>query len=106
MSGRCAGPPINHQSIEQIVAISGHRVSHRKSAKLKAQIGFSISHMGFTNFFGFFSGASGALQLDPAKPSAAKLQVSVSVQTVLRAHLKTLCGDWAFESMYGFVLYR
>jgi polyisoprenoid-binding protein YceI len=47
------------------------------------QIGFSVSHMGFTNFLGLFSGASGTLQLDPAKSSAAKLQVSVSVQTVL-----------------------
>ena len=26
------------------------------------QVGFSISHFGFTNFSGFFSGASGTLQ--------------------------------------------
>ena len=47
------------------------------------QIGFSLSHFGFTDYAGFFSGASGTLVLDPANPSAAKLQVSVPVGTVL-----------------------
>ena len=47
------------------------------------QIGFSISHFGFTDFAGFFSGASGTLVLDPAKPSAAKLEVSIPTSSVL-----------------------
>ena len=47
------------------------------------QIGFSISHFGFTNFSGFFSGASGSLVLDPAKVKISKLDVSVPVQSVL-----------------------
>jgi polyisoprenoid-binding protein YceI len=47
------------------------------------QIGFSISHFGFTNFSGFFSGASGSLTLDPANVGASKLDVSVPVQSVL-----------------------
>lgn len=47
------------------------------------QVGFSISHFGFTNFSGFFSGASGTLQLDPAKLSATKLEVSIPVSSVL-----------------------
>jgi polyisoprenoid-binding protein YceI len=67
------------------------------------QIGFSISHMGFTNFFGFFSGASGALQLDPAKPSAAKLKVSVPVQTVLTTVLsldEELKGNKWFDAAH------
>ena len=47
------------------------------------QIGFSISHFGFTNFSGFFSGASGTLQLDPAKLGATKLDVSIPVTSIL-----------------------
>jgi len=47
------------------------------------QIGFSISHFGFTDFSGLFSEASGTLQYDPANVSASKLDVSVPVQSVL-----------------------
>jgi polyisoprenoid-binding protein YceI len=47
------------------------------------QIGFSISHFGFTDFSGFFSGASGTLTLDTAKVGISKLDVSVPVQSVL-----------------------
>ena len=47
------------------------------------QIGFTISHFGFTDFSGFFSGASGTLVLDPAKPASSKLDVSLPVKSVL-----------------------
>lgn len=47
------------------------------------QIGFSISHFGFSNFSGFFSGASGSLTLDPANVGISRLDVSVPVQSVL-----------------------
>jgi polyisoprenoid-binding protein YceI len=47
------------------------------------QISFSISHLGFSYFSGFFSGASGTLTLDPAKIGISKLDVSVPVQSVL-----------------------
>jgi polyisoprenoid-binding protein YceI len=47
------------------------------------QIGFSISHFGFTDFSGFFSGASGTLTLDTAKVGISKLDVSLPVQSVL-----------------------
>ena len=47
------------------------------------QVIFSISHLGFTNFSGFFSGASGTLQLDPSNLSASKLEVSIPVSSVL-----------------------
>src|SRR5476651_552426 len=46
------------------------------------QAGFSVSHFGFTNFYGIFSGASGSLVLDPAKPSSAKLEITIPVQSV------------------------
>jgi polyisoprenoid-binding protein YceI len=46
-------------------------------------VSFEVSHFGFTDFSGFFSGASGTLQLDPAKVSASKLEVTIPVQSVL-----------------------
>jgi polyisoprenoid-binding protein YceI len=47
------------------------------------QVIFSISHLGFTDFSGFFSGASGTLQLDPSNLSASKLAISILVSSVL-----------------------
>jgi polyisoprenoid-binding protein YceI len=65
------------------------------------QAGFSVSHFGFTNFSGVFSGASGSLVLDPAKPSAAKLQVAIpiqSVQTTVAKLDEELKGDQWFDA--------
>jgi polyisoprenoid-binding protein YceI len=47
------------------------------------QVTFSISHFGFTDFSGFFSGAAGTLQIDPATAAAARLEVSIPVGSVL-----------------------
>ena len=47
------------------------------------QVRFSISHFGITDFSGFFSGASGTLQLDPSATSASELDVSIPVSSVL-----------------------
>ena len=47
------------------------------------EISFSISHFGFSDYSGFFSGGSGTLELDPNKLSIAKLNVSVPVESVL-----------------------
>jgi polyisoprenoid-binding protein YceI len=46
------------------------------------QVGFSLSHFGFTNYAGLFSGATGSLQLDPTNLTAAKLDVTIPVQSV------------------------
>lgn len=47
------------------------------------QIIFSVSHFGFSNFSGFFSGVSGTLILNPANLDISKLEVSVPVDSVL-----------------------
>ena len=47
------------------------------------QVSFTISHFGFTDFFGFFSGATGALQLDPAEPANSKLQVTIPIESIV-----------------------
>lgn len=46
------------------------------------QVGFSISHFGFTDYSGLFSGATGTLQLDAANPGASKLAVAIPVQSI------------------------
>ncbi len=48
-----------------------------------SQVEFSVSHFGFTEYSGFFSGASGSLMLDPAEPARSKLEVSIPVDSVM-----------------------
>ncbi|HEY2051002.1 MAG TPA: YceI family protein [Caulobacteraceae bacterium] len=47
------------------------------------QVVFSVRHIGFTDFSGFFSGASGSLRLDPAQPAASKLEVTIPLSSAL-----------------------
>jgi len=59
---------------------------------------FSLNHMGFSTYYGEFSGATGSLEIDPAKLAATKLDVSVPVASVstsndkLNDELKS--ADW------------
>ena len=46
------------------------------------QIVFSLSHLGFTEYSGIFSGATGSLQSDPTKLEASKLNISIPVQSI------------------------
>lgn len=65
------------------------------------QADFSVSHFGFTNFSGVFSGASGSLVLDPAKPSAARLEVTIPIQSVQTTSAQLdgmLKGDQWFDA--------
>jgi len=47
-----------------------------------ARILFAVSHMGFSTWYGDFSGAAGSLTLDPKNPAAARLEVSIPVSSV------------------------
>lgn len=62
------------------------------------QVRFTLLHMGFTDFSGFFSQASGTLTLDPAHIDATKLDVTLpiaSVQTTVSKLDGELKGtDW------------
>jgi polyisoprenoid-binding protein YceI len=72
-----------------------------------AQVLFGIDHMGFSTFYGTFSGASGTLKLVPGNPAYSQLDVSVptaSVTTIndtLNEELRS--ADWldatAFPTM-------
>ncbi len=43
---------------------------------------FSVSHFGFSTWYGDFSDATGALVLDPARPSASHLDIKVPVASI------------------------
>ena len=65
------------------------------------QVGFQISHIGFSNFSGFFSGASGSLTVNPANASVSKLQISIpiaSVQTTVSKLDEELKGGQWFDA--------
>ncbi len=65
------------------------------------QVTFSLSHLGFSEFSGQFSGASGSLKIDPAKPEASQLRVTVptrSIQTTVTELTEKLKGEGWFEA--------
>jgi polyisoprenoid-binding protein YceI len=49
---------------------------------IHTRIQFSISHMGFTDWFGDFTGASGTLRLDPDRLAATVLSIEIPVASV------------------------
>lgn len=53
-----------------------------------ARVLFATSHMGFSTWYGDFSGATGSLGIDPKNPSAASLEVSIPVGSVSTTNTK------------------
>ncbi|MCJ2066246.1 YceI family protein [Methylobacterium sp. J-088] len=52
------------------------------------QVGWRVSHMGFSNYAGGFSEVSGTLELQPKNPAAAKLSVKIPVASVTTTSAK------------------
>ncbi|WP_409564168.1 YceI family protein [Methylobacterium sp. J-068] len=52
------------------------------------QVGWRVSHMGFSNYSGGFSDVSGTLDLQPKNPSASSLKISVPVASVATTSAK------------------
>lgn len=52
------------------------------------RVQFAVSHMGFTDWNGDFSGVDGTLQIDPAHVDAAKLDISIPVASVSTTNAK------------------
>ena len=46
------------------------------------QVNWQVNHFGFNDYFGLFGDVTGTLQIDPANPSAAKVDVKIG-----RAHV-------------------
>jgi polyisoprenoid-binding protein YceI len=52
------------------------------------RVEFSVLHMGFTHYWGDFTGVSGTLYLDPAHPSADQVSVTLPVASVSTTNTK------------------
>jgi polyisoprenoid-binding protein YceI len=52
------------------------------------QVGWRVSHMGFSNYAGGFSDVSGTLELQPKNPAAAKLSIKIPVTSVATTSAK------------------
>jgi len=53
-----------------------------------ARVLFATSHMGFSTWYGDFTGATGTLSLDPKNIAAAKLEVSIPTASVTTTNAK------------------
>ena len=104
MTALLAFSSLAQQAMAQQVSSKDPKAVKAGTYKVEAyhtQLGFSISHFGFSDFSGFFSEASGTLELDPNKLSIAKLDVSVPVQSVLTTVpplTEQLKGDQWFDA--------
>jgi polyisoprenoid-binding protein YceI len=48
-------------------------------------IGWRVDHMGFNDYFGIFGDSTGTLVLDPKKPNAAKVDITIPVSKLVTA---------------------
>jgi polyisoprenoid-binding protein YceI len=65
------------------------------------QVGWRVSHMGFSNYAGGFSDVSGSLTLQPKDPAASKLTIKIPVASVETTSAKLtgeLKGDQWLDS--------
>jgi polyisoprenoid-binding protein YceI len=52
------------------------------------RVQFSVSHMGFSDWYGDFAGATGTLSLDPKQLAATKLEINIPVASVTTTNAK------------------
>lgn len=70
-------------------------------------IGWEVSHFGFNDYYGIFGDVAGTLELDPANPDAAKVDVTIPVANVttaskgLTAHLLRAGKDGGKPDFFG-----
>lgn len=74
------------------------------------QVAFSVGHMGISPFAGTFSGAAGSLTIDPAKPEAATVNVTVSTASVQTTSTKLTgelnSADWLDTAKFPTATFR
>lgn len=68
-----AAAPVRAADLAKVQA--GHYVLDKSHAKVV----FSINHLGFSTYYGFFPDLSGTLALDPAAPAKSALSVTINV---------------------------
>jgi polyisoprenoid-binding protein YceI len=71
---------------------------------------FSVSHMGFTTWYGDFTGASGQLVIDPAHRNASRLDVTIPVASVATTNAKLdeelKSADWLDAGRFPTATFR
>jgi polyisoprenoid-binding protein YceI len=70
-------------------------------------IAFEVNHFGFNDYYGIFGDVAGTLEIDPANPDAAKVDVTIPVASVTTAskgltdHLLRAGKDGAAPDFFG-----
>jgi polyisoprenoid-binding protein YceI len=71
---------------------------------------FSVSHMGFSTWYGDFTGASGVAHLDPRRPTASQVQVSIPTASVTTTNAKLdgelKSADWFDAGKYPTISFK
>lgn len=65
------------------------------------RVQFTVNHMGFTDWYGDFTGAAGTLNIDPKAPAAAKVDITIPTGSVVTTNAKLdeeLRGDQWFDA--------
>lgn len=58
--------------------LSKAKAGHYALDKSHAKVVFSINHLGFSTYYGFFTALAGSLDLDPAAPAKSALSVTIN----------------------------
>jgi polyisoprenoid-binding protein YceI len=70
-------------------------------------IGWRVDHLGFNDYFGIFGDVTGTLTLDPKKPNASKVDISIPISKVttasagLTAHMLRAGTDGGKPDFFG-----
>jgi polyisoprenoid-binding protein YceI len=56
-----------------------------KTDPVHTLIGWRVNHLGFNDYFGIFGDAAGTLTLDPKKPNASRVDITIPVSKVTTA---------------------
>lgn len=83
-----AAVPLMAQSAPQMPGVAD--VSRVSAGTYKTDpghtlIGWRVSHFGFNDYFGIFGDVTGTLDIDPANPNAAKVDITIPVGKVTTA---------------------
>lgn len=74
------------------------------------QVLFGVSHLGFSTYYGAFTGASGMLRLDSANPAASQVEVSVPTASVATLNEKLTGelrgGQWLDAAAFPSITFR
>jgi polyisoprenoid-binding protein YceI len=77
---------------------------------MHTRILFSVSHMGFSTWYGDFTGASGALTLDPKEPAKSAVEIHVPVASVSTTNAKLdgelKGGDWLDAGKFPEMIFK